>query len=138
MEPVDVFPGINAFDDRSLVDLRRQRQLDEDAMHTGVGVEAIDDLDQLNLRHVGGKAQHVAIDAGGPARPFLVADVDLAGRDVADQNGRQARGHSVFGHEARDVRGNFAPNLICKGFSVENPSGHGRTPSASWLSSRLS
>ena len=50
MEAVDVLVGSNAGDDTALVDLRRKRQLDEDAVDRRIGVEPVDEREQLVLR----------------------------------------------------------------------------------------
>ena len=74
-----------------LVDLLRQRQLHEDAVDRWVGVEPVDQRQQIGLAGVGGQAVLEALHPGLDRRLALVADIDLARRILADQHDRQAR-----------------------------------------------
>ncbi len=49
METVDVLPGVYAQQDVGLVDVIRERQLNQHAVHCGVGVELVDGIQQLRL-----------------------------------------------------------------------------------------
>ena len=69
VEAVDVLVGIDGEDDRVGVDMRRQRQLDEDPVDRGVGVEAVDQGEQLGLR----SCRREACARSSPSRPRRVA-----------------------------------------------------------------
>ena len=58
-------------------------------------VELGDQLQQVFLRDVGGEAVELALDADFFAGLALVADVDFAGRIVADEHGREAGDDAV-------------------------------------------
>ena len=57
MEAVDVLDRIDGADDAALVDLRGQRQLDEDAVDRVVGVQLGDEVEQLALGRLLRQAQ---------------------------------------------------------------------------------
>src|SRR4029077_187743 len=44
MKSVDVFRGIDGFEDKFAIDLRRQWELDENAIHGGIAVQVVDKL----------------------------------------------------------------------------------------------
>ena len=46
MEAVDVLAGVDSFDDALLVDVLRQGKLDDEAMHLGVVIQALDLAEQ--------------------------------------------------------------------------------------------
>ena len=54
MEAVDVLLGANGFDDAALVDVVGERELDEDAMDRGIGIQGCDLGEQVGLRGLGG------------------------------------------------------------------------------------
>ena len=69
---------------------RRQGELNEDAVDRGIGVEPVDRGQEPVLVGVGGQSHDRAVHPGGLAGILLVADIDLAGGIVADQDDRQA------------------------------------------------
>ena len=46
MEAVNVLAGVDSFDDALLVDVLRQGKLDDEAMHLGVVIQALDLAEQ--------------------------------------------------------------------------------------------
>ena len=46
MEAVNVLAGVDSFDDALLVDVLRQGELDDEAMHLGVVIQALDLAEQ--------------------------------------------------------------------------------------------
>lgn len=50
MEPVDVLLDTDRIQNHALINVRRQRQLDEDPMHIGIRVVVGDHLEHLVLR----------------------------------------------------------------------------------------
>ena len=66
--------------------MRGQRQLDQDAVHGGVVVQAVHDGEQVGLAGCGRQADGAGGDAGLGCGAVLAADVDVAGGIVADQD----------------------------------------------------
>ena len=91
VEAVDVLARVDPLDDPSFVDVVRQRQLHEEAVDGRIGVEGLDGVEQIGLGHVGRQSADLAAHAGLAAGVLLAADVDLAGRILADQDDRQPR-----------------------------------------------
>ena len=71
--------------------MRGQRQLDEDAVDRRIGIEPVDQLEQFRLAGVGGQPVLEAQHPGLERRLALVADIDGAGRILADQHHGKAR-----------------------------------------------
>ena len=69
------------------IDLRRQRQLDEDAVDPRIGVERCDAVEVPRLPECCRQGDELGGDPDGLARLDLVADVDLGGGIVTDQDG---------------------------------------------------
>ena len=55
MKTVDVLARLERFDHPRRIDLRRQRQLDEDSVDPLVGIELADEIEQLGLEIVSGR-----------------------------------------------------------------------------------
>ena len=81
MEPVHILGRINRVDDQIAVQMFRQRQLHEDAMHRRIGVQLGDQRQQISLGSVGGQLVFKAVHPGLMGLHALVADVDLAAVD---------------------------------------------------------
>ena len=90
MEAVDVLFGLDRLDHLLGVDLRRQRQLHEDAVDLRIGIELADDVQELGLAR---RRRQRMVEGAHPRLEGvadLVADVDLARRVVADENDGEA------------------------------------------------
>ena len=94
-----------------LVQVLRQRQLHQDAVDSGIVIQGVDGGFQLFLggfrRHIDGAGIH----ADFRAAVALVADIDFAGRIVADQDDGQA-GSKALGFEGRDAGSDFSTQLL--------------------------
>ena len=88
-------------------------------------VQLGDELEQVVLRGVGRQAMELALDADLFARLALVADVDFAGRVVADEHGGEAGHDAVVLNELDDLLGELRANLLGQLFAVEDGGGHG-------------
>ena len=108
-----------------LVDLLRQRQLHQDAVDRRIAVEPVDQRQKFVGGGLGRRAMELADDAGLFAGLLLVPHIDLAGRIFADQNGGQARRHAGGADERGHILGDFRPNLLGQGLSIEDRSSHG-------------
>ena len=82
----------------------RQRQLDEDAVDRIVRVQLGDEREQLLFARRSGQAQIARLDPDLERRLVLQSDVDLRGRVVSDEHGREADRSRKRRHLARDLR----------------------------------
>ena len=106
MESVDVLRRVERLDRHRLVEVLRQRRLDEDAVDRVVVVQLLDHRDQLLLRDVRRKPPVVGADPDLLRRLVLAADVDVRRGIVADEHGCEA---DVA--ELGDVRRDLGPHL---------------------------
>src|SRR5690606_27594696 len=111
---VDVLLRGNRLDDGAGVDVARQRQLDENAVDRAVGVELVDQLDQLGLRGLSWQRVLDGLEAAFLCLLGLRGDVDLASRILANdddgQTGRDTLCRQLlrgFLHRRHDVFGDF-------------------------------
>ena len=89
-KPSTSLAGLDGHQHRARVDLRRQRQLYQDAVHRRVVVEPADQRQQLGLADLGRQPVRERAHAGLGGLFGLGADIDLAGRALAHQDHRQA------------------------------------------------
>jgi hypothetical protein len=91
VEAVHVLGRVDGHEDLRRVDVLRQRQLHEDAVHVGIRVESVDDAEQLVLRRVSGSViWRDTKPAFSAAFPFIRTYTSLAG-SCADEHDGQAR-----------------------------------------------
>src|SRR5207245_7092813 len=100
MQPVDVLLGRERFDDRPGLERRRERKLDQDAVHVAPAAELAHQGEQLRLPRARREPVTEGAHAHLLARPLLVADVETRGGIVTDQYGGETRHHPV----ARETR----------------------------------
>ncbi len=91
MDAVDVLARIDRGENLARVEPARQRELNQDPVDGGIGVQLGDQRQQLGLRGGGRQAVIEGADPGLRAGGGLVADVDLRGGIFADQDHRQPR-----------------------------------------------
>ena len=109
-EPVDVLRRVDRGRGTRRVEVAGQRQLDDDAAHRRVGVQlARRPRAAPPGRCRSGSSRPIERDADLGARPVLAGHVDLRGRVVADQHGRQPGRRAAFGDELRHVLGDLLP-----------------------------
>ena len=102
MKAVDVLARRDGRDHRLSASIcLRQRQLHQDAVHGGIGVEPGDQREQLGLRRALGEPVIERAHARLHGRAFLAADIDLARGMTAHQDDRQS------GHETVRLRQPF-------------------------------
>ncbi len=91
METVHVLARVDAVDQPAGVGNARQRQLHQDAVDLGIGIESVDQRQQLGFAGAGRQVVVERLDADLFRRAALVAHVDGGRRIAADQHHRQAR-----------------------------------------------
>jgi hypothetical protein len=92
MKAVHVLCGVEGVDDLRLIDVVRQRELHENAVHVGGAVEARERVQQLLFRDCPGvEAERFGADADLGGGFFLAAHVGGRGGAAVGQNHAQAR-----------------------------------------------
>ena len=89
MEAVDVLVRRDGVRDARLVDVRRERQLDEDPVDLVVGVELVDEREDVRLGCVVASRRMSRASIPASVAAVLQPDVDVRGGVVADQHGRE-------------------------------------------------
>ena len=97
MEAIDVLRRIDALDDRRAVDMPGQRQLHQDAVDTFVGVELIDQPEELGLRSSRRQVVGERDDADLITGATLAAHVDRGRRIIAHLDDGQPRAPCTAG-----------------------------------------
>ena len=118
MEAVDVLVRINRGDHLLVVDMRRQRQLDENPVNRRIGVQLLDQRQHFGFGCV---SRQLVLEAGHPGLDRLLAlapDIDLARRILADQHHGETRLASGAPHEFRGMRGHAVAQVCGKGLAV--------------------
>ena len=128
VKAVDVLQGIDPLDDGRLVDLLGQRQLHQDAVDRRIVVQSVDRGEQFGLGSRREAAERVPFIPAALQAASLVADVDLAGRIVADQHDGQARDDPSFGSQLGDLGAYLAADLLRECTSIENLSRQENAP----------
>src|SRR5438046_3954940 len=90
-ETVYIFQGANRLDDGSLVNLRWQGKLHQDSVHSRICIELVDQIEESCLDGIGRQFVKPAFQTGLFTGFALLADIDLAGRILADKYSRQSR-----------------------------------------------
>jgi len=112
MKSIDVFQRIDGVQNDRLVDLPGQRQLHQDSMHFGIGVELCHQFEELRL---GRLRRQRLLRSGHPGlfTPFaLAAHINSARRIISDEHDRQVRSHSSFLLEGGDIAGQNSSQFL--------------------------
>ena len=120
--------GIDGFENEFGIDLRRQGQLDEDAVDGVVAVEVIDELQHL----AGGDSRGRSVHPTGDAELFAGGDfafyVKLRSGIIADKHGGQAGANALGGHGG-DFDLELGEDGVADFKAVKNAGSHaGETP----------
>jgi hypothetical protein len=107
-EAVDVLARVDDLRQRGPVDLRRRRELEQDAGNRGIGVELAQQALDLVVRGVLRQPVVEAGDADLARSALLAADVDGRSGVLADEDGGQPR----LGAAAVDPRGDVRAHLL--------------------------
>ena len=119
VEAVDVLLRVDPVEDVARRQARGQRQLDEDAVDPRVGVELVEERQEVGRG--GRRRQDVAEagEAGLGAGAGLRADVDPRCRVVADQNDGETGRPAGAGLDFEGSGGDFGADLGGDGFGFE-------------------
>ncbi len=121
MKSVDVLVRRDAADNARRVDLRRQWQLHEYAVHRGIGVELLHKREQVGFAGIGRKLMIERPHAGFEQGARLAGDIGFAGGIVADENHGQPRHQPVRGGDAARLGRDLSAQIGGDGFAVNNP-----------------
>ena len=119
MQAVRVLVGVDTFERGVLVEVPRQRQLDDVARAGRVGVQFVDRGVELFLRDVGGQITPDLFDADAGTVVVLALDVGVRAGVVAHQDGAQT-GHDALGPQLLHPHAQISEDLVAGGFSVKS------------------
>src|SRR5438270_2195432 len=123
MEAVYIFFRTHRQQNAFRIDLLGKRELDENTVDLVTPVQVVDQLEQLVRADVIFRRELLAVDAQLFAGFYLVANVDLRTRIVADQNDRQSRPGACLG-EPPHFRDEFSLDVVRDLGSVEDSGWH--------------
>ena len=121
MQPVHVLLRIDRGDRRAGVEVFRQRQLHEDAVYRGVGVQRRHQRQQIRLRGLRRQPVFEGPHTRRQRLPPLVADIDLARRVLAHQHHRQAWLQAMLHVKPRHRLGDLAGQPRRVSLAVDDP-----------------
>ena len=101
MKAVDILPRRNGFQHPRRIDVLGQRQLHEDPVHGRIGVEGLDQRQQLRFARLRGQIVLDRTEAARLGGPALAGDITLARRVLADENDRETRRQPMRDQRAR-------------------------------------
>src|SRR6267142_2936635 len=123
MKTVNVFCGVNDFENLSCVHLFWKRELNQNAVHIVVAIELVHEFEHFFRCDGGGRR----VQPTGDAELFAGGDfafyVELRRRIFADEDGCEAWADTL-GHEAGDFVLQFDENLVADFQSIEDSCGH--------------
>ncbi len=119
MKAVHIFCRIDSVEEGLRVNLRRERQLDEDAVDVIARIELGDEREHFFSGDCAGRGDEVAIEAKLGAGLDLAADVDLRCRNMTHKHGGKPRLDAV-GSEREDLFGHFLLDGCGNGRAVED------------------
>src|ERR1700730_5306691 len=123
MEAVNVFRGVDGFEDAFRIDLGGKRKLDEDAIDVVVSIQVTYELQHV----VGGNSSGRGVQPTGHAELFaggdFTFDVDLRCGIFADEDGSEAGANSLRA-EFGKIGFQFGEDFVADFQAVENACGH--------------
>src|SRR6185312_7069627 len=124
LEAIHVLAGVDAVDQRVLVDVLRQRRLHQDAVDGRIGVELVDQREQFFLRRAARQVVVEGSEADLVAGLALVAHVHRRGGVVAHQHHSEARRGMALRLALGDASANPLQQFLRDAFAVENACAH--------------
>ena len=98
--------------------MRRQRQLNENAMNGRVRIQLAHQRQQIRLRCIGGQRMLHRMEAALLGGPALGAHIDLTGRIFPDQHHGQARLHALGGKHGGSL-GDFTDHMRSHSLAID-------------------
>ena len=124
LEAIDILCLGDRPDHHSLIDLRGQRELNENAVYPVIGVELGDEVEELFSRSLGWQMVQFALQTSLGTCQLLVAHIYMAGRMTPHQHSRQPRGWFADSGAFGDACGNLRTHGFGKSFAIESQSRH--------------
>ena len=121
MESVHVFFFVDGGNDAVFVDVIRQRQLHQDAVHALIGIQVGNQRQQLLLGNAGRPQDGGILDSHDLAGLTLAPHIGLAGRVLPYQNHHQMRHAAIFLREQGHLLRHFGLHLGREFFSTDYP-----------------
>ena len=121
---IHVLAGVDGVQNALGGKLCRQRKLDQNPMHGGIGVELRHPFQQLAVTRPGIQAMQAALDAHSSASPLLVPHVNVARRIVTHQYRRQTRSYAAALDESGHLSGQLALDFLSETLSVQQHRTH--------------
>ena len=119
MEAIDILMIVNSLDDLLLVDVLRQRKLNDEAVHTGVLIQLLHFSQQRRLRDVVLETKKGALESTLLARAYLIINIRLRAAVVAHEDGCEVRALAPGGYDAFDLLLDFCLDGGCGGLTVD-------------------
>ena len=120
MKSVHVLERADAIENRGLIHLARQRELDKDAMNVRRVVETVDEVGQVGRRSIGWQMVQLAQDANPFTVAPFVSDVDFARGILANEDGGKARLDAGGGQKGFYFGLCFVLDFTCDSFAVQD------------------
>jgi len=124
VEPVHVFVQADHAQDSFLVEVFRERELDQDPVHLWIGVQLPDQVLDFLLSCVGGQVVPKGRNADLVARLALHPHVTLRRRIIAHQHRRQTGTRAVLGFHPGDICSDLLPYASGNCFSIDQRGAH--------------
>ncbi len=119
MESVDVFGGVDGFDDFLLADVAGEGELDDESVDVGVGVEGGDLVEECLLGDVVFEADERGFESALLAGFYFVGYVGFGAAVVSDEDGGEVGALFAVGEHLLDLGGDFGFYLVGDFFSVD-------------------
>ena len=126
METVDILARVDAVDELRGIAAIGQRQLHQDAVDSGVGVEPVDQRQQFGIAGIRRQVEVDGADTDLFRRSALVAHVHAGSRVAADQHHRQAWTGLARSDACVDLRLQVVEQILGNALAIED-AGVGRS-----------
>ncbi len=124
MEAIDVLARVDAIDQHVRIDVRRQRQLHEDAVDLRIGVEFVDQRGEFGLCRRCRQVVIARAETDVLAGTALVANVYSGSSIISDQHNGQPRRRPALRHALDHTRVQVVEQFVGNAFAIEDPGGH--------------
>ncbi len=132
MEAIDIFGGVDCFENFLCVNLCGKWKLDENAVDVVAAIQILDDGEQLAGADCSGRREVETGEAEFFAGCDFAGDVDFGGGVFTDEDGDQA-GADAGVAEGGDFAGELRVDLVADGVAVEDASGQSGLSDTTYL-----